>query len=52
MHDHYPWNVDNSYKKLANLQLFWFNLNDKNKKFLHVSIKGTYCPYYGHACPD
>ena len=32
MYDHYPWTVDYSYKKLATLYLFWFNLNDKNQK--------------------
>ena len=38
MHDYYLWTVDYSYIKLATLQLFWFNLDDKNKTVLQGSI--------------
>ena len=39
------------FKKISNLLNVVINFNDKNKKFLQVSIKGTSCPYYGHECP-
>ena len=38
------------FKKISNLLNVVINFNDKNKKFLQVSIKGTSCPYYGHEC--